>query len=151
MPLKEGKSDSDISENISRLRHEGYEEDQAIAIAYSKAGRSKDEEEAAGAPASLGSGSQPQISINRSLHMSRNIMVRQKQLHGNINKLVRCEVVAQNDDGSLRCKCEGERNLRNVSAAEALPDPSHGLNGAQVVQKGFPTSPYTLFNRLGGS
>ena len=41
MPLKQGKSDEAISENISRLVHEGYPQDQAVAIAYSEAGRSK--------------------------------------------------------------------------------------------------------------
>lgn len=41
MPMLSGKSDSVVSANISKLRGEGYKEDQAIAIAFSKAGRSK--------------------------------------------------------------------------------------------------------------
>lgn len=41
MPLVKGKSKDAISENIRRLRHEGYPQKQAIAIAYSEAGRSK--------------------------------------------------------------------------------------------------------------
>ena len=41
MPLKKGKSDDIVSENIRRLRKEGRSADQAAAIAYSKAGRSK--------------------------------------------------------------------------------------------------------------
>jgi hypothetical protein len=41
MPLKKGSSDKTVSSNISELRHSGYEEDQAIAISMSQAGRSK--------------------------------------------------------------------------------------------------------------
>lgn len=50
MPLKEGKSDEAVSENIKRLMHEGREQKQAIAIAMSKAGRSKDAAGEAEAP-----------------------------------------------------------------------------------------------------
>jgi len=41
MPLKKGKSKKTISSNIRELRHSGYKEDQAVAIAMSKAGKSK--------------------------------------------------------------------------------------------------------------
>lgn len=42
MPLREGSSDETVSENIKELMATGkYPHDQAIAIAYSKAGRSK--------------------------------------------------------------------------------------------------------------
>ena len=41
MPLSKGKSDKAVSGNISTLRHEGYPQKQAIAIAYSKAKRPK--------------------------------------------------------------------------------------------------------------
>ena len=41
MPLKKGSSKTAISSNIRTLRHEGYKQSQAIAIAMSKAGKKK--------------------------------------------------------------------------------------------------------------
>ena len=41
MPLKQGKSRKVVSENISELRHSGYKEDQAVAIALNTARRGK--------------------------------------------------------------------------------------------------------------
>ena len=41
MPLKKGKSEEVVSENIRREMHAGKPQDQAIAIAMSKAGKSK--------------------------------------------------------------------------------------------------------------
>lgn len=40
MPLKKGKSKKVVSENISELRHSGYPQKQAIAIAMSEKRRS---------------------------------------------------------------------------------------------------------------
>jgi hypothetical protein len=41
MPLKPGRSKKTISQNIKRLVHEGKPQKQAIAIAYSVAGKSR--------------------------------------------------------------------------------------------------------------
>jgi hypothetical protein len=41
MPLKKGKSQETISANIARLIREGYSREQAAAIAYNKAGKSR--------------------------------------------------------------------------------------------------------------
>ena len=40
MPLKKGHSKKAVSSNIRTLRHEGYPQRQAVAIAMSKAGKS---------------------------------------------------------------------------------------------------------------
>jgi len=41
MPLKKGSRPTIVSENIRELRHSGYPQKQAVAIAMDKAGKSK--------------------------------------------------------------------------------------------------------------
>lgn len=41
MPLRKGKSQAVISQNIRKLRHEGYPQRQAVAIALNVAGKGR--------------------------------------------------------------------------------------------------------------
>jgi hypothetical protein len=41
MPLKKGKSDETLADNIKKLIDEGYPQKQAVAIAYKEAKRAK--------------------------------------------------------------------------------------------------------------
>lgn len=41
MPLKKGKSDKAVSENVAELQRSGYPPKQAAAIAYDKAGKGR--------------------------------------------------------------------------------------------------------------
>jgi hypothetical protein len=84
--------------------------------------------------------------------MSKTVLVRAKQLHGNISKMLRCEVLSE-ADGKIRCRCEGEKKERTVDASAVL-DPKQiyatatPQAGALPVIQGQPTGLHTLANML---
>lgn len=122
MPLKTGKSDKVISDNIAELVKSDHPQDQAVAIAMDKAGKSR--------------------KVSSSM---KQVMVRRKLLHGNMSKLVRCDVLAEYEDGSLRCMCDGERKPVEVKASQVVPVKqvfgTQNRNGVQtMLQKAYPTS-----------
>lgn len=65
MPLEEGSSQAVVSRNIATERNAGKKPDQASAIAYSEAGKSKDAIEGC-SPAGLSVAEM--VSIGRALH-----------------------------------------------------------------------------------
>lgn len=163
MPLKTGSSDDTISQNIKRLVDEGYEQDQAVAIAYSKAGRSKDE--AASAVRACKNGMAKNMKGNfaysaRGIQkgvtaVGKQVLIRQPLQAGRntTNNLLRCEVLSE-AGGKLRVKCQGERDIREVAASDVIP--AEGVFGqarpvmeAQAIPKAYPTSPHALANKLG--
>jgi hypothetical protein len=84
----------------------------------------------------------------------RTVLVRQKLLHGNGNRMLRCEILGQNDDGTFRCKCDGDPPLskpRNVAASEMIPvEKVYGSfrRGDSIVNKSYSQSPWSLGNLL---
>jgi uncharacterized protein YdaT len=99
MPLKPGKSDAVISENIKRLMDEGYEQKQAIAIAYSQAGRGKqkamdDEDEDDDSMMSSSKARRPQ----EVKAMSKQVLVKTNNLYGSNNRMERADVISASGD-----------------------------------------------------
>jgi hypothetical protein len=81
----------------------------------------------------------------------KTVLVRQKLLHGNGNRLLRCEILSQNADGTIRCKCDGERLPRNVEASAVIPaEKVFGSfrRGDSIVNKQYSQSPWSLQNLI---
>jgi hypothetical protein len=81
----------------------------------------------------------------------KQILIRKTMLHGATSKLVRCDVLSENADGSFRCKCEGDAKPVEVKASEAISAEKvfgqvRTAPGAAVIQKAYPASPYALSN-----
>jgi hypothetical protein len=158
MPLKKGSSDKTVSENIAELVRSGRPQDQAVAIAMREAGRARDQKAQGslgnpalrghGVPASLSQGTQKKEIMSA----GKQILVRQKQLHGNANRLLKCQILSE-ANGKIRCMCEGERSPREVTASEVIPATSvFGSIGPDqhqsVIEKSYAQSPNALANIL---
>jgi hypothetical protein len=79
----------------------------------------------------------------------RDVYIRQKQLHGKVSKLVRCQVLAQNGD-TLRVTPEGSKAPIEVKVADTVP--ANKMSGANdkmtIVPKQYPTAPGAMHNRV---
>ena len=84
----------------------------------------------------------------------KSVLIRQPMLHGNGNRLLKCEILGQNHDGTLRCKCEGDgpyTPIRNVDAASVIKtEDVYGSfrHGDNIIQKQHSQSPWSLGNLL---
>jgi hypothetical protein len=110
MPLKIGKSSKTFSDNVSELMKHGHSQKQSVAIAYSQKRKAMQ--------AAL-----PHINVNKEIRSMRQVMVRQKALHGNMNTLVRANVISEKD-GILRVKAENSRLAEppiEVRAEDTIP------------------------------
>lgn len=137
MPLKVGKSKKTFSDNVSELVKHGHPQDQAVAIAY------KQKEKAMKAAL-------PQI--GRKTMVGKKVLVRQKQLHGNGNKMTPGNVLSEKD-GMLRVMIEGQRKPIEVRASDTIP--ANRVFVAQrndqrqsILPKAYPTSINALGNLL---
>jgi hypothetical protein len=140
MPLKQGSSDKTVSDNIAELVKSGHPQNQAVAIAMKEAGKDKE--------ASAGVQSKGRVSSMA----EKQILVRRKTLMGNMTRLVKCDVLGTNTDGTLRCKCEGSQKVEAVEASEAIP--AEKVFGqvrpgqvTPVITRQHPTSVNALGNR----
>ena len=110
MPLKIGKSSKTFSDNVSELVKHGHSQRQSVAIAYSQKKKAMQ--------AAL-----PHINVNREIKSMKQVMVRQRSLHGNMNTLVRANVISEKN-GILRVKPENSRLAEppiEVKAEDTIP------------------------------
>lgn len=158
MPLKKGSSDSVISDNIKELMDSGYEQKQAIAIAYSKAGRSK-QDAAAFIRAAIQADLQAKLSTLSSMckpkemnnSMQKQVMLRKPMLFGNINELVKVTVLGE-EGGMLRClDANGKQfevNQNDVLRMDQVFNNNGSGQNPELAQKVFPSHKHCLTNLL---
>src|SRR5678816_2650254 len=135
MPLKEGKSAETRSKNIGELIKHGHPKDQAVAIAYNKAGMSM---------------CTPFPNI-RSNSMNKQVMIRQPLLHGNATKLVRASVISEQPGGMLRVMMPGALKPVDIKASDTIPATQifGDRQSTTIIQKMYPQSKSALANKCG--
>jgi len=80
--------------------------------------------------------------------MSRTVLIRRPQLHGNVMRMVRATVLSENN-GDLRVIPEGTNVPINVKASETTDAPAVfgtrlAMQQGVVVQRALPDSPNSL-------
>jgi hypothetical protein len=98
----------------------------------------------------------PNIPVQREMHTpmrTANVLIRQKLLSGNMNKLVHAQVLSEKD-GVLRVMIQGQRVPTEVKASEVIDagkifgKTKQGERPASVLQKSYPTGISALGNIL---
>lgn len=80
--------------------------------------------------------------------MSRTVMVRRPQLHGNVTRMVRATVLSESN-GELRVLLEGSNKPLNIKASETMDAArTFGTHLAAargiIIQRALPDSPNSL-------
>jgi hypothetical protein len=142
MPLKVGKSRQTFSDNVSELVKHGHSQKQSVAIAYSQKRKAMQ--------AAL-----PNINVNKEIRSMKQVMVRQKSLHGNMNTLVRANVISEKD-GILRVKAENSRleeppfevRAEDTIPAEKVFANNNRENRNDMIPKSYSPASNSLSNTL---
>lgn len=84
--------------------------------------------------------------------MQKEVLIRRPDSRNNTNQLIRCQVLSE-AGGKMRCKCDGDPKIKEVSASETIPVATvtgQARPGSIIkpVAKAYPESPHALGNRF---
>jgi hypothetical protein len=142
VPLEQGKSKKTISDNIAELVKSGHPQDQAVAIAYKQAGKSR--QEAMAAIAAIHAHRKGMTAMTK-------VLVRRKLASGD-NQMVTAHVLSERD-GVLRVMMEGNMKPVEVNASDVVPaakvfNTAYPSQNQQIIPKQHPVSLNALGNTL---